>query len=65
MDGTFLLDLFTSVQRNVWFGNRDVDPESSGDIFFVNTNTLDLFLTFDPQSKEQKLLSEVSNASRP
>ena len=50
----FLLDLFTSARRNVWFGKRDADRESSGGIFSVNTNTPDLFLTFDPKSKRTK-----------
>lgn len=40
------------MEKDVWFEKRDLDSDSSGDVFFVNTNTLDLLLTFDPNSKE-------------
>lgn len=42
--------------KDVWFGKRGLDNDSSGDVFFVNTNTLDLSLTFDPKSKEWQVL---------
>lgn len=40
------------VEKDVWFGKRDLDNDSSGDVFSVNTNMPDLLLTFDPNSKE-------------
>lgn len=53
-----LLCLISSLWRlkDVWFGKRGLDNDSSGDVFFVNTNTLDLSLTFDPKSKERQVL---------
>lgn len=48
--------LCAPVVKDVWFGKRDLDNDSSGDAFFVNTNILDLLLTFDPNSKERQTL---------
>ena len=47
------------VEMDVWFGKRDLDNDSSGDIFFVNTNIPDLLLTFDPNSKEPNKVSFI------
>lgn len=50
--------LCTPVERDVWFGERDLeDNDSSGDVFSVNTNILDLLPTFDPQSEEARPLT--------
>lgn len=44
-------------EKDVWFGNTDRDNDSPADVFSVNTNILDLSLTFDPNFKEPDSLS--------
>lgn len=46
-------------EKDVWFGKRDLDNASSGDVCSVNTNVLDLSLTFDPNSEDQSPLKKV------
>lgn len=36
-----ITSLCAPVEDGVWFGNRDRDNDSSADVFFVNTNTLE------------------------
>lgn len=48
--------LFMPMEKEVWFRKKDLDNDSASDISYINTNTLDLFLTFDPNSKGWQVL---------
>lgn len=51
-----IASLCVPVEKDVWFGKRDLDNDSTGDVLFVNTNILDLLPTFDPNSKEWQVI---------
>lgn len=57
MDGALFLPLISSLLvKSVCFQKRDADKDSSGDIFFANTNAhLFLFLfTFNPNEEKKE-----------